>query len=98
MVNKYDSIIHKNVPLANRGAGFREAFSQLGGLRALLDLPFMALTASAPPLVQSEISSSLFLVDPVMVLGDLDRKNIYISASPIKSLNVGVYFSYRFLV
>lgn len=78
------------VLFANRGADFREAFRQLGGLRALFDLPFMALTASAPPSVQSEISSSLFLVDPVVVLGDLDRKNIFISASPIKSLNVGV--------
>lgn len=53
-------------------------------------ISFMALTASAPPSVLSEVSSSLFLIDPVVVLGDLDRKNIFMSASPIKSLNVGL--------
>ena len=40
-------------------------------------------------LVQSDIIESLFLVDPVIVSCDLNRKNVYISASPIKSLDVG---------
>lgn len=72
----------------NRGDNFRPSFSLLGGLRALVKAPFMALTASAPPSVQSEISSSLFLVHPVVVSRNLDRRNIFLSASPIKSLNV----------
>lgn len=71
------------------GDDFRKSFRLLGGLRAHLDVPFMALTASAPTAVQSEVSSSLFMIDPVVVSGDLDRKNIFLSASPIKSVNVG---------
>lgn len=61
----------------------------MGGLRALIDAPVMALTASAPPAVQAEIISSLYLISPVIVSGDLNRKNIFFSASPIKSLDVG---------
>ena len=61
----------------------------MGGLRALIEAPFMAPTASAPPAVQSEIISSLFLVNPVSC--DLNRRNIFISASPIRSLDVGIY-------
>ena len=76
------------VCILNRGDDFRTSFKMLGGLRALVGAPFMALTASAPPSVRSEITSSLFLVDPVIVSQDLDRRNIFMSASPIKSLNV----------
>ena len=72
----------------NRGTDFREAFKLLGGLRAIIVAPFMALTASAPPPVQREIFSSLYLVDPVIISRGLDRRNIFISASPIKTLNV----------
>ena len=64
------------------------SFRLLGGLRALIDAPFMALTASVPPSIRSEILSSLFLTDPVVVSQDLDRRNIFLSASPIKSVNV----------
>lgn len=48
----------------------------------------MALTASAPPGVQAKVISSLFLNDPVIVYQDL---NIFISASPIRSLEVSNY-------
>jgi hypothetical protein len=47
---------------------------------------FMALTASAPPSVKSH---SQFLEGPVMVSGNLDRSNIFMSASPIMSIYVG---------
>lgn len=60
----------------------------MGGLRALTDVPFMALTASAPPEVEATIISSLQLNNPVIVHCDLDRPNIYFSSSPIKTLNV----------
>lgn len=62
----------------------------MGGLRALMEVPFMALTASAPPRVQAEIITSLYLVNPIIVSCDLNRKNIFISASPIRSLDVGI--------
>ncbi len=48
-----------------RGSDFRVTFSELGGLRALVDVPFMALTASAPPQVQNDILNSLHMVNPV---------------------------------
>ena len=62
----------------------------LGGLRAHFDVPFMALTASAPPAIRDEIVSSLFLVDPTIVMQELDRRNIFMSACPIRSVNVCV--------
>ena len=60
----------------------------MGGVRALTDVPFMALTASAPPEVEATIISSLQLNNPLIVHRDLDRPNIYFSSSAIKTLNV----------
>ncbi len=59
-------------------------------MRALTDVPFMALTASAPSDIQDVIVNSLHLNDPVFVSCDLDRPNIYMSVNPIKSLNVSI--------
>ena len=39
----------------DRGQDFRKSFKMIGGLRALLSAPFMALSASAPPDVEAEI-------------------------------------------
>lgn len=91
MVNKLQIIIVLTyVALRfNRGVDFRKAFKEIGTLRALIDAPFVALTASAPKSVQSDVISSLHLVDPVIVSGDLNRKNIFISTSIIRSLDVG---------
>lgn len=50
----------------------------------------MALTASAPPDIQATIVTSLQLDNPVYVNGDLDRPNMYMSATPITSLNVSI--------
>ena len=71
-----------------RGKNFRADFDRIGGLRALTSVPFMALTASAPSNVQSTIVESLQLDNPVYVSGNLDRPNIYMSATPITSLIV----------
>ncbi len=72
----------------NRGVEFRKSFMEIGGLRALIEAGFMALTASAPLSVQFKIITSLHLVDSVVVSGDLNRKNIFISAHAIRSLDV----------
>ena len=79
----------------HRGHDFRTAFDKPGGLRALTDAPFMALTASAPANTQSKIIiiESLYLKDPI-VSQSLDRANIFLSASPIRSVNV----SYRYVI
>lgn len=46
-----------------------------------MDVPFMALTASAPSDIQDIIVTSLHLKDPVFVSCDLDRPNIYVRES-----------------
>ena len=55
---------------------FRTAFDKIGGLRAVTDVPFIALTASAPSDVQDDIVSSLHLNAPVFVSCDLDQPNV----------------------
>ena len=82
------ALILCNVTYDCRGRDFRTAFDKLGGLRALTDAPFMALTASAPADVQSKIIESLHLKEPVIVSNSLDRSNIFLSACPIKSVKV----------
>ena len=74
----------------NRGETFRTAFCQIGGLRALTNAPFMALTASAPPSIEAEIKSNLEMHanDCVMVSLPLDRPNIYISTRKKWSFSV----------
>ena len=68
---------------------FRKAFSKLGGLRALTNAPFMALTASAPSHIESQICHSLHLKKPVVVSQPLDRRNNYILFSKRKCCNKG---------
>ena len=72
----------------HRGHDFRMAFEKLGGLRALTDAPSMALTASAPANTQSKIIKSLHLKDPIVVSQSLDRANIFLSTSPIRSVKI----------
>ena len=81
-----------------RGKDFRTAFDKIGGVRALTDVPFMALTASAPPEVEAAIISSLQLNNPVVVHCDLDRPNIYFSSTSIKTLNVSVNVKIEYLL
>ena len=78
-------------PYIFRGVDFRLAFKRIGELRALVDVPFMALTASAPTVVESDVIHSLHLSSPTIVSINLDRPNIYISASPLCSLCVSTY-------
>ena len=65
-----------------------EFIRRIGELRALVNVPFMALTASAPPSVQSNIIHTLHLTSPEIVSCCIDRPNIYLSVSPICSLHV----------
>ena len=74
-----------------RGPAFRTAFMSIGGLRALTDAPFMALSASAPPSIMKIIEESLQLKSPVHIRHSLDRPNIFLSCAKSKSLAV----SYR---
>ena len=67
---------------------FVHHLKELGGLRALTNAPIMALTASANSDIQVKITSSLHLIDPVVVACSLDRPNIFFSVSDIKSSTV----------
>jgi superfamily II DNA helicase RecQ len=71
-----------------RGKEFRTAFSKLGRLRALTNVPFMALTATANEEMQASIEESLNMTEPVVISRSVDRPNVYYSASTIKSIDV----------
>ena len=66
-----------NLLAKNRGENFRTAFQRLGGLRALTNSPFMALTASAPPRVEEEVKTILDMNmnECILVSLPLDRPN-----------------------
>ena len=61
----------------NRGKDFRPAFANIGGLRALTDVPFMASTASATADTESTIVKSMQLKKTAIITRQLDRANIY---------------------
>ena len=71
------------VPLSYLGVVISEtAFTRIGGLRALTEAPFMALTASAPPNIQSAIVETLQLKNAAVVSCQLDRpKHLSLSLS-----------------
>ena len=68
------------------GGKFRLDFRKLCQLRALFpSTPILALTASAPPKNIALLISSLQLQNPLKVIGNLDRQNIYIKVCKRKS-------------
>jgi len=58
------------------GHDFRPEYMRLHELRDVLDVPMIALTATATPRVLAELAGSLGLRDPVRVLGDFRRPNL----------------------
>lgn len=70
-----------------RGHAFRTSFSKIGSLRALTQAPFMALTATASGATQSAITEALKLVEPAVVSLSLNRHNIFLSVSTIRSMS-----------
>jgi ATP-dependent DNA helicase RecQ len=58
------------------GHDFRPEYLRLHELRAVVDAPVIALTATATPRVMAEIASALALRDPVTVRGDFRRPNL----------------------
>ena len=79
-----------HVYCTSRGKDFRKCFKEIGGLRALTDVPIMALTATAPEAMKASICSSLGLTEPVVISQTLDRPNIYFSTCKSKGLNVSM--------
>ncbi|BES87494.1 Werner syndrome, RecQ helicase-like [Nesidiocoris tenuis] len=64
------------------GMDFRKSYRRLGDLKlSLPGVPFMALTATATPTVQTDICDSLHLSRPRMSCTSFDRPNLYLSCS-----------------
>ncbi|XP_043699015.1 ATP-dependent DNA helicase RecQ-like [Telopea speciosissima] len=60
------------------GHDFRKEYRQLGKLRGiLLDVPVVALTATATEKVQLDIINSLDMKDPFIAIGSFDRPNLF---------------------
>ncbi len=58
------------------GHDFRPDYLEIGGLRDLVDAPALALTATATPVVVTEIVKRLNLHDAAVVRGDFSRDNL----------------------
>ena len=72
------------------GEEFRTDFQKLSQLRAIFpSAPMVALTASAPPKQLSLLTDALFLQNPLKVVGNLDRPNIYIGIHRRKASSLG---------
>ncbi|XP_026812817.1 Werner syndrome ATP-dependent helicase homolog [Rhopalosiphum maidis] len=64
------------------GFDFRSSYRNLGKLRKILpNVPIMALTATATPIVRKDICNSLNLINPKYVCTGFDRKNLYFEVS-----------------
>jgi len=61
------------------GHDFRPEYMRLGELRSVVDVPMIAVTATATPRVMIEIAKSLSLRSPALVRGDFRRPNLAFS-------------------
>lgn len=66
------------------GHDFRPEYMRLRELRDVVQVPTIALTATATPRVMAEIVSSLRLRDPAIVRGDFRRPNLAFEVQPHK--------------
>lgn len=65
------------------GHDFRPSYQKIHLLRQKLDVPFMALTATATEKVRTDIISQLRLKQPAIITGNFDRPNLkYLCAHP----------------
>ncbi len=63
--------------LSQWGHDFRPEYLRLDELREVVDVPVVALTATATPRVMDEIVARLRLREPVLVRGDFSRPNLH---------------------
>jgi ATP-dependent DNA helicase RecQ len=65
------------------GHDFRPEYLKLGELKYLLDVPTIAVTATATSRVRKEIVRYLSLREPVSIMGDVIRPNLHYSVFPL---------------
>ena len=72
------------------GSDFRPDFRKLSQLGSIFpSAPFLVLTATAPKHVTDSLTSSLLLDKPLVVIGNLDRPNIYFEKEKRKPSSKG---------
>ena len=67
------------------GHDFRPEYLQLGELRKVVNVPVVALTATATGRVMDEIVAQLSMTDPQMVRGDFARPNLSFSVQHLRT-------------
>ena len=74
--------------ISSWGHDFREEYLQLSVIRKKFpEVPMVALTATATPNVESDITHYLEMENPIIVKSSFDRPNLYISLKP-KTKNI----------
>jgi ATP-dependent DNA helicase RecQ len=74
--------------ISSWGHDFREEYLQLSVIRKKFpEVPMVALTATATPNVESDITHYLEMENPVIIKSSFDRPNLYISLKP-KTKNI----------
>lgn len=67
------------------GHDFRPDYMLLHELRGVVDVPIMALTATATPAVMAEIESRLGLRNPAVICTGFDRPNLHFSVRALRA-------------
>lgn len=67
------------------GHDFRPEYRQFSVLRnSLTNIPVLACTATATPIVADDIVAQLGMIDPARIQGSFDRKNLFYRVLPLK--------------
>jgi len=66
------------------GLDFRPSYTKLGVIKEWVDVPILTLTATASTKVKDDIRSILKLNNPLELIGNFDRPNLFIKILPRK--------------
>jgi RecQ family ATP-dependent DNA helicase len=66
------------------GLDFRPSYTKLGVIKEWVDVPILTLTATASTKVKDDIKSILKLNNPLELIGNFDRPNLFIKVLPRK--------------
>jgi RecQ family ATP-dependent DNA helicase len=66
------------------GLDFRPSYTKLGVIKEWIDIPILTLTATASTKVKEDIKNILKLNNPLELIGNFDRPNLFIKVLPRK--------------